>query len=131
MRRNEMNPIVDRVRKNLSARRKQVGLSQQQLADAIGLSVTAVRFWEAGRREIHSEYLLQVAAALGKSWLWFYQHHDDEELSKPVSIGGLTAQELAAIRLLISQQKRTGTEGNGDGPLTSVWESDFLQSLTA
>ena len=45
--------------------RKDRGLTQQQLADAAGLSQTAVSQWEAGVREPSWSAVRALAAALG------------------------------------------------------------------
>ena len=50
---------------NLAALRKQKGLTQAELAAAIGVSTSAVGNWEAGLRRPRYESLLRLARVLG------------------------------------------------------------------
>nr|PZN43745.1 MAG: hypothetical protein DIU70_03370 [Bacillota bacterium] len=51
--------------------RIQRGLSQQELAEAIGFSRPAVNSWEHGRSEPSFETLQKIATVLGKPLTWF------------------------------------------------------------
>jgi transcriptional regulator with XRE-family HTH domain len=59
------------VRMSLSARlvtlRKAKGMSQQQMADAIGLHVTQIKRYEAGQTQPSLDALKKIAIALGVS----------------------------------------------------------------
>lgn len=81
------NEITRTVGKNISTARKNRGMTQKKLAEAIKHSETSVRFWETGRREIGHDSLIAVSNALGYKWLWFYQHRDED--------GSLVASEPA------------------------------------
>jgi transcriptional regulator with XRE-family HTH domain len=50
---------------NLAALRKKKGLTQADLAAAIGVSTSAVGNWEAGLRRPRYESLLRLASVLG------------------------------------------------------------------
>ena len=50
---------------NLAALRKRKGLTQAELAVAIGVSTSAVGNWEAGLRRPRYESLLRLASVLG------------------------------------------------------------------
>ena len=50
---------------NLAALRKRKGLTQAELAVAIGVSTSAVGNWEAGLRRPRYETLLRLASVLG------------------------------------------------------------------
>ena len=51
--------------------RKQAGLTQKELGEALGVSFQAVAQWETGRRVPKVETLQRIGEALGVSWLWF------------------------------------------------------------
>lgn len=50
---------------NLAALRKQKGLTQEELAAALGVSTSAVGNWEAGLRRPRYETLRRLASVLG------------------------------------------------------------------
>ena|SRR3990167_2183918 len=59
--------ISDRVRRA----REEAGLTQQQLADACGISRTAIALWEYGySKSIKAEHLFKAARALKKNPEW-------------------------------------------------------------
>ena len=45
----------------LTALRQEKNISQQQLAEAIGVSASAIGFWETGTNEPKASYLLRLA----------------------------------------------------------------------
>jgi transcriptional regulator with XRE-family HTH domain len=49
---------------NLRARREQLGLSQADVADAVGVTQGAVSQWELGQTELRGKNLSKVAACL-------------------------------------------------------------------
>lgn len=56
--------LIDQTIKKLLARRKELGLSHEQLAQATGLSRAAISFIEARKREPTLKSLLLIADAL-------------------------------------------------------------------
>lgn len=59
--------ISDRVRRS----RVEIGLTQQQLADIVGVSRTAIALWEYGySKSIKAEHLFKAARALKKNPEW-------------------------------------------------------------
>ena len=50
--------------RRLAELRRDRGLSQQQLADAIGLTTGAIKHFEKGRNRITADQLVQLARAL-------------------------------------------------------------------
>lgn len=99
-----MNEITKRIAENLLAARKNSGLSQQKLADALGLHKNTVAFWEVQRTEIPSDQLLRVAEVLKDgNWLWFYQENKPKE--------SFSAEEKAVImRAAELLQRASGDE---------------------
>lgn len=60
------NPITQTVGRNIAKARKHRGWTQKQLGEKIGVSETAVRFWESARREISHDSLLAVGRELAQ-----------------------------------------------------------------
>lgn len=79
-----MNEITKRIAENLLQARKNSGMSQQKLADALGLHKNTVAFWEVQRTEIPTDQLVKVADLLkGGNWLWFFQDNKPKEAFTP------------------------------------------------
>ena len=49
------------------------GLSQTDLAEAVGATRRAVQFWEAGRRTPRMENLVEIASVTEKPLAWFFE----------------------------------------------------------
>lgn len=68
-RRGEINPIIS---KRVCRARLEAGLSQEDLADAIGVSQGVVQHYERGRMEIKASRLYAIACVLRKPIDWFF-----------------------------------------------------------
>ena len=70
-----VNPVIgERIRK---ARKKhKPRLTQEELAQKIGISVTSVRNWEKGRFEPAEENIIEIAKACGVDALWLKGLHE-------------------------------------------------------
>ena len=55
------------VKKNITAVRKGLGLTQQEMADRLGISRNAYRRIESGETALLNDYLLQIAAILDRT----------------------------------------------------------------
>nr|WP_080396465.1 helix-turn-helix domain-containing protein [Enterobacter hormaechei] len=65
----------------ISSRRKELGLTQQQLADAVGISAVSVYKWEAGITTPKGQNLFSLAEALRCTPTWLlYGTEEDEPL---------------------------------------------------
>lgn len=49
----------------LAKERKAKKISQQQLADRLGVSKTAVHYWETGKRTIYADQMLEYCEQIG------------------------------------------------------------------
>lgn len=49
----------------LAKQRRAKKVSQQQLADRLGVTRTAVHYWETGKRTIYADQMLQYCDSLG------------------------------------------------------------------
>ncbi|CAH3437791.1 hypothetical protein AI2711V1_1740 [Raoultella ornithinolytica] len=63
----------------ITSRRKELGLTQQQLADAIGISGVSVYKWEAGINTPKGHNLFSLAEALRCSPAWLLNGIDSDE----------------------------------------------------
>jgi transcriptional regulator with XRE-family HTH domain len=64
----------------ITSRRKELGLTQQQLGDAVGISGVSVYKWEAGINTPKGKNLFSLAEALRCSPTWLLIGDDDEPL---------------------------------------------------
>ncbi len=63
----------------ITSRRKELGLTQQQLADAVGISGVSVYKWEAGINTPKGHNLFSLAEALRCSPAWLLNGIDSDE----------------------------------------------------
>lgn len=66
------NPVDRHVGERVRARRKQLGLSQDKLAEALGLTFQQVQKYERGVNRISASKLFDAAGALGVDIPYFY-----------------------------------------------------------
>lgn len=71
--------------------REEVRISQAELGSALGVTATAINYYEKGKRKINLEDLYKLALALGKTLEYFL---DDSELPD-----GRVRQKEAAIKM--------------------------------
>lgn len=97
----KMDPVS--FSKRLHEARTRAGLTQQQVADACGLTKGAVSAWENGVTDsILAENLFCVADALGVDPRWLATGQESET----ASMAALSPEIRAAIRALIDSMKR-------------------------
>lgn len=58
---------------------KEAGLTQQKVAERLGLSVRGVQNWYLGEREPKGFPLVSLAELLGREPSWFYVEAEPEE----------------------------------------------------
>ncbi|HID4048102.1 TPA: helix-turn-helix domain-containing protein [Pluralibacter gergoviae] len=63
----------------ITSRRKELGLTQQQLADAVGISGVSVYKWEAGINTPKGQNLFSLSEALHCSPTWLLNGTDSDE----------------------------------------------------
>ena len=64
------------MRERLKQARREAGLTQDGLADAIGITRTQVARWEAGKAEPYTSTLAKIAEATGRPVRWFTATED-------------------------------------------------------
>ncbi|MCL1990976.1 MAG: helix-turn-helix domain-containing protein [Defluviitaleaceae bacterium] len=65
--------------KRLNYARKNKGYTAQQMADILGLSLTAYRFYESSKRSPNLETLVKIANILGVSTDYLLCRHDNPD----------------------------------------------------
>ncbi len=91
---------VDRhIGEKIKGRRRLLGMTQQSLANALGLSDRQVQHFECGRRQISASYLYMIARTLGVPVGHFYNGLGDGPLGSDVVEVGIVGEELA-LRIL-------------------------------
>lgn len=70
----------------ITSRRKELGLTQQQLADAVGISGVSVYKWEAGINAPKGQNLFSLSEALHCSPTWLLNGTDSDEPLKAEDI---------------------------------------------
>lgn len=81
----------------LKSRRKELNLTQQAVADSVGVSKTAVIFWEKGENVPKHESLILLAKALGTSPEWLLHGKDvvAELANDKVPLSGVALAQVA------------------------------------
>lgn len=69
----ERSDLVYPLPGNVRRARKLLGLTQDELAAALGVSSRAVQSWEGGAREPRGPTLRRLAALSGKPVAWFFE----------------------------------------------------------
>ena len=68
---NTLTQMIESIGNRIQRARKEAGITQQQLADACGISRSAVALWETGDTQaIKSEHIFKAARALNKNAEW-------------------------------------------------------------
>ena len=86
------NPIDVHVGDRVRRRRRALGVSQEQLADKLGLTFQQVQKYERGANRVSASKLYQIASALQASIAYFF-----EGLPDPVRAHGVSEEAPAAF----------------------------------
>ena len=92
---NVKNSIGEKIRKAI----KEAGLTQQNLADKLGITNPVVNVWIQGRRTPNIENLKKIAAATGKSYSYFIEE-EGEEFAQSVRAVPLTPNNTVTLPIL-------------------------------
>lgn len=98
----------------VAAWRDRRGMTQQQLADAIGTTGSVVSLLESGDRQLTPKWLRRIASAFGVPTGYLLEHHPDNLPADVVEVWARLPDEKKAdaMRMLEAlASKRTGTEG--------------------
>lgn len=94
---------LQEIGKRITARRKQLGLTQEALAEKADLTTQFVSYAESGKRAMRPENLLKLSAALGVSadYLLTGQIVDKDLLLLSNKLSTLTPEQLRLIEKLL------------------------------
>ncbi|WEX89833.1 helix-turn-helix domain-containing protein [Sinorhizobium garamanticum] len=82
MNKKDPNPIDTFVGSRVRMRRLMVGLSQEKLADGLGITFQQVQKYEKGTNRIGASRLQAIADILGVHPSFFFQREDDKPLGR-------------------------------------------------
>ncbi|HEX8233754.1 MAG TPA: helix-turn-helix transcriptional regulator [Caulobacteraceae bacterium] len=77
------NPVDAHVGSRIRMRRKMQGISQEKLADALGLTFQQVQKYERGSNRVSASKLYQVARFLGTPVSYFFEGLADPTTAQP------------------------------------------------
>lgn len=94
----EANPIDVHVGKRIRVRRTILGMSQETLADALGITFQQVQKYEKGINRVSASRLYEVAQVLGASISFFFDEYGVEEKTQSYGLAedesGFEAEDL-------------------------------------
>jgi transcriptional regulator with XRE-family HTH domain len=87
------------VGERIRARRTELGLTQEQLADALGVSYQQIQKYETGANRISAGRLFEIARKLDVDLAFFFEHAEDE-LDLPGVVMEHGGRQRSAIELV-------------------------------
>lgn len=105
----EPDPIDVAVGARIRLRRKQLGISQSKLADAIGVTFQQVQKYERGANRVSASSLAKIAKALDAPVAAFFGHEDegaDEKMFSVLKTPGASEMLEAYSRIRDSEQRQ-------------------------
>ncbi|WP_413204426.1 helix-turn-helix domain-containing protein [Rhodospirillum sp. A1_3_36] len=103
------DPLDIEVGRRLRLRRKLLGLSQQQLADSVGITFQQVQKYERGVNRLSSSRLWDFATILGVSVSFFFEDLETADVDRTIPRARQDALELGDS-LPVSEDPLTRTE---------------------
>jgi transcriptional regulator with XRE-family HTH domain len=89
------NPVDVHVGKRLRLRRTLLGMSQEKLGEAIGLTFQQVQKYERGANRIGSSRLYDLSRALGVSVAYFFEEMSDSVAAQsPAQVRGMAEDRI-------------------------------------
>lgn len=89
------HPVDVHVGKRVRHRRWMVGMTQQQLADKVGIKFQQIQKYETGTNRISASRLWDIAAAMGVPVSFFFEGLGHEHLGLAVERGDLMTDKEA------------------------------------
>ena len=87
------NPVDVHVGLRIRLRRKELGVSQEKLAEAIGLTFQQVQKYERAANRVSGSKLYEVARALDTSTAYFFEGLTDDHIRTAAEPGGQTQMQ--------------------------------------
>jgi transcriptional regulator with XRE-family HTH domain len=95
------HPVDAHVGKRIRHRRWMVGMTQQQLADQVGIKFQQIQKYETGMNRVSASRLWDVADALGVTISFFFEGLNDER-ETPRGVEGDMMADKEALELVRS-----------------------------
>jgi transcriptional regulator with XRE-family HTH domain len=96
------HPVDAHVGKRIRHRRWMVGMTQQQLADKVGIKFQQIQKYETGMNRVSASRLWDVADALGVSISFFFEGLSDDQVAAASSKQGDMMADKEALELVRS-----------------------------
>jgi transcriptional regulator with XRE-family HTH domain len=87
------HPVDIHVGKRIRHRRWMIGMTQQQLADKVGIKFQQIQKYETGMNRVSASRLWDIAETLGVEISFFFEGLSDEPAAKPVQADMMAAKE--------------------------------------
>ena len=98
------HPFDLHVGARVRVRRKLLGLSQEALADGIGLTFQQVQKYERGSNRISASKLYEIGIVLKTPMTWFCEGYGTAEASAQTADGTIASDEAAIHAFLITTE---------------------------
>lgn len=89
------HPVDAHVGKRIRHRRWMIGMTQQQLADKVGIKFQQIQKYETGMNRVSASRLWDIADALGVSISFFFEGLDDTREAETQVAGDILADKEA------------------------------------
>jgi len=89
------HPVDAHVGKRIRHRRWMVGMTQQQLADKVGIKFQQIQKYETGMNRVSASRLWDVADALGVAISFFFEGLGDGQINTAYSQGDMMSDKEA------------------------------------
>ncbi len=89
------HPVDAHVGKRVRHRRWMIGMTQQQLADKVGIKFQQIQKYETGMNRVSASRLWDIADAMGVTISFFFEGLNEEDGSKPAGAPDLMADKEA------------------------------------
>ena len=90
--------VDDRVGRQIRGRRNNLGMTQEQLAKALGISYQQVQKYETGANRVSAGRLHEIAKTLGIGIAHFFEGADDETPPPALEHGGKKRATVELVR---------------------------------
>lgn len=102
------HPVDVHVGHRIRQRRWMIGISQQQLAERVGIKFSQIQKYETGTNRVSSSRLWDIAAVLGVSVLFFFEGLSDSEERDPRGdiLADKEALELVRAYYAVPEEQR-------------------------
>ncbi|MEL6168038.1 MAG: helix-turn-helix transcriptional regulator [Pseudomonadota bacterium] len=96
------HPVDVHVGKRVRHRRWMVGMTQQQLAEKVGIKFQQIQKYETGMNRVSASRLWDISEALGVPVSFFFEGLDGDKAATPESVPGDIMADKEALELIRS-----------------------------